>query len=120
MANEDVSTWIKVVIGVVGFAILVGSTVGGVAWALSKDSTIHDSIVASHESRITANSSDIKKVEINQHLAELARTKMDGKLDLMVQAQLAMDRKQENMNQKQDKFIEYLMQYDYDKKKDTE
>ena len=120
MAKEDIPIWVKVSTGVVLFAIAIGTTVGGVAWALSKDSTIHDSIVASHESRITANSNDIKKVEANQHLAELARTKMDGKLDLMVQAQRAMDQKQEKMNVKQDKFIEFLMKFDYDKEKDTD
>jgi hypothetical protein len=125
MAKED-----QAIIGLnkptIVMIVLILSVIGGAAFwkdrgsAEAKTETIHNSIVASHENRITANTSDIKEVKSNQHEAEKARIKLDGKLDLVVQSQQTMDHKQDEMSQKQDKFIDYLMQYDYDKKKDTE
>lgn len=114
--SRGLSITIMLVIGVIA-AMAFWFDRGGTE---AKAESIHNSIVASHETRITANSNEIKVVKTNQHLAELARTEMDGKLNLMVQAQQAMDVTQKEMNKKQDKFIEYLMQYDYDKKKDTD
>lgn len=106
--NKPTMALIALLITVAGFGAFWKDRGGTEA----KAAATHESIVSSHETRIAANTRGIKEIRTEQHRAELARTKMDVKMDSVIT-------KQAEMNTKQDKFIEYLMQYDYDKKKET-
>jgi hypothetical protein len=114
--EQSIPIWIRVVTGVLLFAI----TVGGVSWAASRGSTTHTFIVESllktdlrHDKEISKNAEGIVDVKSEQHRAELARKDTDNKLDFVINGM-------SDIEEKQDKFIEYLMQYDYDKKREAE
>jgi len=120
MATEDVPTWVKVSIGVALFAVTIGTTVGGVAWAMSRESTAHGYVVDSllktdqrHDEQITKNSQGIARVVNKQHEEEVARAKMQGKVD-NIETDVSEIKKDFR------EFTSYLMQFDYDKKKETE
>jgi hypothetical protein len=127
MAREDVPMWVKVAIGVVLFALTIGTTVGGLALALGKDSATHDYVVDSllktdirHDKLILQNTENITSVEKTQHKADIARIKLEGKIDLFVAGQKATTKEITEMKDEFKDFTEYLMQFNYDKKKDTE
>lgn len=126
MASEDVPTWAKVAIGVVLFAITIGTTVGGVAWAISKDSATHSYTVESllktderHDKLISKNADNITVMKEKQHLEELARTKLEGKIDRSLDAQKATTTQLIEIKKEFKDLSDYLMQFNYDKKKEA-
>lgn len=127
MSKEDVPTWVKVAIAVVLFAISIGTTAGGIAWAIGRDSTSHDYVVDSllktdirHGVLISQNSKDIASNKEGLHDSELARTKLEGKIDVFIVGQQATTKELTEMKNEFTEFKDYLMQFDYDKKKEIE
>ena len=107
--NRSTMALIALLITVAGF-IAFWKDRGGTQ---AKAEAVHNSIVSSHETRITANTTDIKEVRTEQHKSELARTKLEGKVDSIGSGvtEIKTDFKE---------FKQYLMQYDFNKKKDTD
>ena len=127
MPKEDIPTWVRVAIAVVLFAFAVGTTVGGITWAMSKDSTSHDFVVESllktdqrHDKLISQNADDISSVKEEQHKSELARTRLEGKIDVSIVSQQATTRELTEIRKDFKELTKFLMQFDYDKEKDTE
>jgi hypothetical protein len=126
MATEDVPTWAKVAIAVVLFAITISTTAGGIAWAMGKNSTSHDYVVDSllktdirHDRLISDNAKDISDVKEGQHEAEVARTKLEGKMDVFVSGQQATTKELTELKDVVTDLSDYLKLFNYDKKKET-
>ena len=127
MASEDIPTWVKVAMAVVLFAIAIGSTVGGVAWAMSRDSATHSYVVESllktdqrHDNEISANKKEIASTKDKQHKEELARTRLEGKIDLSIASQQATTQQVTEIKNEFKDFTKYLKQFNYEKKKEVE
>ena len=127
MAKEDIPTWIKVASGVLLFAVTIGSTVGALAWAVGKDSTAKNYIVDSliktdqrHDREIGETKNEVAILREQHHKSELARTRLEGKIDLSLANDQAAVRELVDIKKQFKDFSEYLMKFNYDKVKDSE
>ena len=127
MEKQDIPTWVKVAIAVVVFAITIGTTAGGIAWAMSRDSTSHDYVVDSllktdlrHDQLILQNTENITLVEKNQHKAEIARTELKGTMNVFIAGQQATTKELTELKAEFTDLAKYLKQFDYDKKKEAD
>ena len=86
----------------------------------AKAEAVHESVVSSllltdqrHDREISKNAREVKTMRDEQHRLEVARTALEGKVDNIGSGVTEM---------KQDfrDFKQFLMQYDYDKKKETD
>lgn len=131
MAKEDIPTWVKVATGVVLFAVAIGTTVGGVAWAMGRDRTTHDFVVESliktdqrHDQEIANLDREVVSIAKKQHQEELSRTRLEGKIDVSITNQQATTREIAELKTELKKeftsLAKFLKQFDYDKEKDTD
>jgi len=127
MAKEDIPTWIKVASGVLLFAITIGSTAGGLAWAAGRDSTAKDYIVESliktdqrHDNEIGENNKSVDVLREQLHKTALARARLEGKIDLSLANDQATVRELVDIQKQFKDLSEYLMKFNYDKLKESE
>jgi hypothetical protein len=116
MAKEELTTigLNKITIALILLVITVASA--GAFWKdrgseEGQSDAMLESVVASNVTRSTANSAGLKEIRDEQHRAELARTKLDGKVDNIMINQVEM---KEDFKD----FKAFLMRYDYGKLKD--
>lgn len=121
--NQDIPMWIKVVTGVILFAIAIG----GVAWSAGGDNTAHSYIVDSllktdirHDALISKNAEDISIGKEERVKEKIERIKLDGKIDVFIKGQEATVKEMTELKTEFKSFTDYLRQFDYDKKKELE
>ena len=123
--NQEVPMWVKLFIGVVLFAVTIGTTVGGVAWAMSKDSTSQSYVVESllktdvrHDQLIASNTQSIAFVADEVNDLDKERIKLEGKIDVFIKGQEATVKEMTELKNDFKSFADYLRKFDYDKKKE--
>lgn len=125
--NQEIPMWMKVFTGVVLFAITIGTAVGGVAWAMSRDNTSQSYVVDSllktdirHDKLIAENTQHINFVEDEVDDLDKERIKLEGKIDVFIKGQEATTKELTEVKDEFREFAKYLRQFDYDKKKESE
>ena len=120
--NKSTMALVAVVLTVLAASAFWKDRGGSEAKAEATHNYVIESVIKTNERQdelISGNAKDITAIEKGQHVAEVARTKLEGKMDVFSSEQQATTVQMTEFKNEFKDMAKYLKQFNYDNKKDT-